>query len=57
MPDRSKPSPIPSLIPFIVLAAVLILIYVGFLLFPAVKTMINRQDCIASGRSDCGPHL
>lgn len=46
----------PSLIPFVVMALVLVLIYLGFLLFPAVKTYMHRQDCIASGRDDCTAH-
>lgn len=56
MRDRNKPSPVPSLIPFVVIALLLIVIYAGFLAFPTIKHLINNQDCVASGRDDCYPH-
>ena len=53
MPDPGKPSPLPSLMPFIVMAVLLVIIYAGFLLFPMIKTVINQQDCVGTGRADC----
>jgi len=50
-----KPSPVPLVIPFVVMAFALMVIYVGLLMFPTVKTLLNQQDCVASGRSDCYP--
>ena len=48
-----KPNRMPSLLPFVVMALVLLAIYGGLLLFPALKGLVNRQDCIATGRTDC----
>ncbi|WP_419730714.1 hypothetical protein [Lichenicola sp.] len=53
MADPGKPSPLPSLMPFIVMAVLLVVIYGGFLLFPMIKSIINQQDCVATGRNDC----
>lgn len=53
MPDPDKPSSMPSLLPFVVMAVMLLVIFLGFALFPMVKTMITQQDCVASGRTDC----
>lgn len=41
-------------LPVIVLAAVLGAIGLGVLLFPYALDYVHRQDCIASGRVDCG---
>lgn len=53
MRDPDKPSSIPSLLPFVVMAVLLLVIFVGFALFPRFKTMMTQQDCMASGRTDC----
>ncbi|MGI4746675.1 MAG: hypothetical protein ACRYGI_04540 [Janthinobacterium lividum] len=53
MRDPTKPSSIPSLLPFLVMAVLLVVIFLGFALFPMFKTMITQQDCVASGRTDC----
>ena len=53
MREPRGPSQIPSLIPFVVLAVILLVIYGGVLLFPAIKGYIERQDCLGSGRTDC----
>ncbi len=50
------PSPLPSLMPFVVLALILLLIYAGVMLFPMVQRYVAQQDCIATGRTDCSPH-
>lgn len=52
---QHRPGSLPTLIPFAVIALLLAIILVGFVVFPAVKTLINQQDCVASGRSDCYP--
>lgn len=57
MAEPDKPSQIPSLLPFVVIALVLLLIYGGVLLFPTFKNYMVRQDCIASGQTTCiQPH-
>jgi hypothetical protein len=43
-----------DLLPVIVLVAVLGVIGLGVLLFPYALDYVHRQDCIASGRVDCG---
>lgn len=53
MTDPDQPSKIPSLIPFVVMALLLVVIYAGVMLFPTIKAMVGRQDCIGSGREDC----
>lgn len=53
MRSPRKPGSIPSLTPFVVMALVLLLIYGGVLLFPTIKAMLNHQDCVGSGRTDC----
>ncbi len=55
MPDPQKPSPMPSLLPFVVIALVLAIIYGGVLMFPVIKGYMVRQDCIATGRTNCDP--
>lgn len=52
---RGRPLHQTPMIPLVVLAMVVIALYVGFLVFPTIKQMINQQDCIASGRTDCIP--
>ena len=55
MPPPRKPSPVPTLLPFIVMALILLVIYLGVLLFPKVQDYVRRQDCIATGRTNCDP--
>ncbi len=50
-----KPSPVPTLLPFIVMALILLVVYLGVLLFPAIQSYVSRQDCIATGRTNCDP--
>ncbi|MGI4960022.1 MAG: hypothetical protein ACRYGI_20820 [Janthinobacterium lividum] len=45
---------IPRIAPHCVMTLILAMIYVGFLVFPTIKQAINHEDCIASGRADCG---
>ena len=52
-PPKPPPSKLPDFTPFIVLAALLGLIALGLYLFPAIKRVVNTQDCVASGRTDC----
>ena len=54
-PDRPPrpPGKLPDFTPYIVLAAILGALALGLYLFPAVKRMVNYQDCVASGRTDC----
>ncbi|MCQ8278139.1 hypothetical protein NFI95_06715 [Acetobacteraceae bacterium KSS8] len=57
MQDPNQPSKLPSLMPFVVIAAVLVLIFVGVSLFPVFKRYMVQQDCIASGQTSCvQPH-
>ena len=49
-PDRRRP----DLLPVIVLLAILGAVGAGLWLFPYVQAVIQRQDCIAVGRVDCG---
>ncbi len=55
MREPRTPNKLPSLLPFVVIAALLLLIYGGLLLVPTVKGLANRQGCVASGRTDCRP--
>lgn len=54
-PRRSRPLHQTPAIPLVVLAMIVIALYMGFLIFPVIKQVINQQDCIASGRTDCIP--
>ena len=51
-PPRPPNRP-PSLLPFVVLAAILVVIYGVMLAFPTIKGYINQQDCVATGRTSC----
>ncbi len=52
MPAPHEPK-LPSLLPFVVMALILLVLYGGLLLFPTLKGVVNRQDCVATGRTDC----
>lgn len=43
----------PDFTPWIVLVALLGLMALGLYLFPMVKSYMNYQDCVGSGRVDC----
>jgi hypothetical protein len=49
-PDRRRP----DLLPIIILVAILAVAGAALWLFPYVQSVIQRQDCIAVGRDDCG---
>ncbi len=55
MPTPRKPNPLPSLMPFVAMAILLLVIYGAVLLFPTIRSIIDRQDCVGSGRTDCDP--
>lgn len=44
---------LPTLLPFVVMVLILLVLYGGLLLFPTFKGVVNRQDCVAAGRTDC----
>ncbi|WP_428376315.1 hypothetical protein [Lichenicoccus sp.] len=58
-PERRPPPPLtsgrrlPDFTPWIVLVALLGLMALGLYLFPMVKSYMNYQDCVGSGRVDC----
>ena len=41
-------------LPAITMAVVLAVLLAGWLLFPRVQVYLGRQDCIATGRTNCG---
>jgi hypothetical protein len=49
-PNRRRP----DLLPVIILVAILGVAGAALWLFPYVQSVIQRQDCIAVGRDDCG---
>jgi hypothetical protein len=49
-PNRRRP----DLLPVIILLAVVGAVCAGLWLFPYLQAVIQRQDCIAVGRVDCG---
>ncbi|HTR34914.1 MAG TPA: hypothetical protein VMH80_03360 [Bryobacteraceae bacterium] len=51
MPDRNVR--LSRFVPLFVLALVLLVMLVGWLLFPRLQRMIAFQDCVAAGRTDC----
>ena len=52
MPAPPEPK-LPTLVPFVVMALILLALYGGLLLFPTIKGIVSRQDCVATGRTDC----
>ena len=51
MPDDPPPSP---LLPVLVLAGMVVLGLLIWLGFPVVQAWVARQDCVATGRTNCG---
>jgi hypothetical protein len=49
-PNRRRP----DLLPAIVLLAIFGLACAGYWLFPYFQNNVQRQNCIAVGRTDCG---
>ena len=49
-PNRRRP----DLLPIIILVAIVGIVCAGLWLFPYVQAVIERQNCIAVGRDDCG---
>jgi hypothetical protein len=41
-------------LPGLVLLALVVLLMLGWVLFPRFAAYMQRQDCIASGRVNCG---
>ncbi len=56
MTGERPPGKLPDFTPFIVLAVLLGLMAGGLYAFPYVKAMVNYQDCVGSGRTDCAGH-
>jgi hypothetical protein len=60
MGKQDPPPPPPprerDFMPFIVIAVLLGLTAGGLYAFPHIKAMVNFQDCVGSGRTDCAPH-
>jgi uncharacterized protein involved in exopolysaccharide biosynthesis len=52
----SLPPKLPDFTPFIILALLLGLMAGGLYAFPRIKAVVNFQDCVGSGRTDCAPH-
>jgi hypothetical protein len=50
MSDQPPPS---RLFPVIVLAVIVLLGLAGWLLFPVFQGFMARQDCVATGRTNC----
>ncbi len=50
LPSGRRP---PDFTPWIVLVALLGLMALGLYVFPMVKSYMNYQDCVGSGRVDC----
>jgi hypothetical protein len=44
----------PDLLPVIILLAILGVACAGLWLFPYVQAVVERQNCVAVGRDDCG---
>ncbi len=51
MPERNQR---PDFLPVIVLFGIVVVICLGIWLFPYLQSVIQRQDCVATGRQDCG---
>lgn len=51
MDDRRRR---PDILPLIILVAIVSVMALGVWLFPRAANFLDRQNCIASGRTDCG---
>lgn len=54
MSDKKERPPDGWVLPAIAMAVVLAVLLGGWLLFPRVQAYLGRQDCIATGRTNCG---
>ena len=52
MSEQPKPS---SLLPILVLCGIILSAVLAWWLFPIVQAWISNQDCVALGRTNCGP--
>jgi hypothetical protein len=54
MSDRGRP---PRLDPvgLLTVAAVVLVLLAGWWLFPRVQAYLAHEDCVATGRTNCGP--
>jgi hypothetical protein len=49
-PERRRP----DFLPIVILVAIVGVVCAGLFLFPYLQSTIDRQNCIAIGRTDCG---
>jgi hypothetical protein len=49
-PNRRRP----DFLPIVILLAIVGIVCAGLWLFPYLQSAIDRQNCIAVGRTDCG---
>jgi len=49
----SEPKQGPDFVPLLVLLGLVLVIGAGVWLFPYLHSVIQREDCIATGRNDC----
>jgi hypothetical protein len=49
-PNRRRP----DLLPILVLLAIIGIVCAGVWLFPYLQSVVERENCIAVGRDDCG---
>jgi hypothetical protein len=52
--SMADPNRRPDLLPIIVLLAIVGLVCAGLWLFPYLQSAVERQNCVAVGREDCG---
>jgi len=55
--SKSKPPVKPArldILPVIILIAIVAIIGAGVWIFPHLQKIIQREDCFATGRADCG---
>ncbi|HEY0219981.1 MAG TPA: hypothetical protein VGC26_09505 [Afipia sp.] len=43
-----------DILPLIILIAIVSVMMLGVWLFPRAANFLDRQNCVASGRTDCG---
>jgi len=56
LPDLNPPSKSarPDFLPVIILILIVAVIGAGVWAFPHLQKIIQREDCLATGRADCG---